>query len=71
MPTRPQVIVLEDVDEKIIFEYVSKLYGALTRNSGNTWLSVSKYPGQLGSDKLSDKNLSYLVCPCKSHIIRF
>ncbi|CAH8659741.1 unnamed protein product [Schistosoma bovis] len=49
VPTRPQVIVLEDVDEKIIFEYVSKLYGALTRNSG-----------QLGSDKLSDKNLSYL-----------
>ncbi|CAH8638389.1 unnamed protein product [Schistosoma intercalatum] len=49
VPTRPQVIVLEDVDEKIIFEYVSKLYGALTRNSG-----------QLGSDKLLDKNLSYL-----------
>ncbi|CAH8676184.1 unnamed protein product [Schistosoma haematobium] len=49
VPTRPQVIVLEDVDEKIIFEYVSKLYGALTRNSS-----------QLGSDKLSDKNLSYL-----------
>ncbi|CAH8630126.1 unnamed protein product [Schistosoma mattheei] len=49
VPTGPQVIALEDVDEKIIFEYVSKLYGALARNSG-----------QLGSDKLSDKNLSYL-----------
>ncbi|CAH8658895.1 unnamed protein product [Schistosoma margrebowiei] len=49
VPTRPQVIVLEDVNEKIIFEYVSKLYGALSRNSG-----------QLGSNKLSDKNLSYL-----------
>ncbi|CAI2736188.1 unnamed protein product [Schistosoma spindalis] len=47
VPTRPQVIVLENVDKKIIFEYVSKLYGALTRNSS-------------GSDKLPDKNLSYL-----------
>lgn len=48
--TRSQVKVLEDADEKIIFEYVSKLYGSITRKSS----------GQLGSDKLPDKNLSYL-----------
>ncbi|CAH8583165.1 unnamed protein product [Schistosoma turkestanicum] len=41
----PKVIVFEDVDEKHIVDYVSRLYGALIRRSSDT------YP---------DKNLSYL-----------
>ncbi|KAK4474719.1 hypothetical protein MN116_001845 [Schistosoma mekongi] len=46
----PQIAVSEGVDEKLVVDYVSKLYRAITRN----------YSGQSSSDANSNNNLLYL-----------